>query len=113
MDLPPPATLSERVRTFLEQPLYPTLATVGEDGAPRQAVIWYRLEPDDRILVNSRAGRRWPANMQRDGRVSLAIQSADGYQWLGISGHVETVDDDTARTREDIVALAHRYHPEG
>ena len=110
MDLPPPATLSERVRTFLEQPLYPTLATVGEDGTPHQAVIWYRLEPDDRILVNSRAPRRWPTELQRDGRGSLAVTDLDDpFKWVGLQAVVEEVIDDVARARDDIVALAVRY----
>ncbi|TME11759.1 MAG: PPOX class F420-dependent oxidoreductase [Chloroflexi bacterium] len=110
MDLPPPATLSERVRTFLEQPLYPTLATVGEDGTPHQAVIWYRLEPDDRILVNSRAPRRWPTELQRDGRGSLAVTDLDDpFKWVGLQAVVEEVVDDVARARDDIVALAVRY----
>ena len=110
MDLPPPATLSARVRTFLEKPLYPTLATVGEDGAPHQAVIWYRLEPDDRILVNSRAPRRWPTELQRDGRASLAVTDLeDPFLWVGLQAVVEEVIDDVAKAREDIVDLAVRY----
>jgi PPOX class probable F420-dependent enzyme len=110
MDLPPPATLSDRVRAFLEQPLYPTLATLGADGEPHQAVIWYRLEPDDRILVNSRTPRRWPAELRRDGRGSLAIPDlGDPFNWVGLQAVVETVIDDVAQAREDIVALAERY----
>jgi len=110
MDLPPPATLSERVRTFLEQPLYPTLATVGEDGTPHQAVIWYRLEPDGRILVNSRTPRRWPSELRRDGRASLAVTNLeDPFLWVGLQAVVEEVIDDVTRAREDIVALAVRY----
>ena len=110
MDLPPPATLSERVRTFLEQPLYPTLATVGEDGTPHQAVIWYRLEPDGRILVNSRTPRRWPSELRRDGRASLAVTNLeDPFLWVGLQAVVEEVIDDVTVAREDIVALAVRY----
>jgi PPOX class probable F420-dependent enzyme len=110
MDLPPPATLSERVRTFLEQPLYPTLATVGEDGTPHQAVIWHRLEPDGRILVNSRTPRRWPSELRRDGRASLAVTNLeDPFLWVGLQAVVEEVIDDVTVAREDIVALAVRY----
>ena len=97
-------------RAFLDQRLFAALATVDADGAPRQAVIWYRLEPDGRIMINSRAGRRWPANLQRDGRVALAVTAADGHTWLGLTGRVESIDDDVERARADIVALAHRYH---
>ncbi len=110
MDLPPPAILSGRVRAFLEQPLYPTLATLGADGEPHQAVIWYRLEPDDRILVNSRTPRRWPAELRRDRRGSLAIPDlSDPFNWVGLQTVVETVIDDVAQARDDIVALAERY----
>jgi len=80
------------------------------DGSPRQAVIWYRLEPDGRILVNSRDGRRWPANLRRDRRASLAITDTDeGERWLGLTGRVDEIVDDVERARDDIVALAHRY----
>jgi len=105
--------LTEGQRAFLEQPLFASIATTNDSGAPRQAVIWYRLEADDRILVNSRVSRFWPAHLRRDGRVSLAVLGADGYSWLGITGHVAEVDDDHDRALADILALSERYHPEG
>ena len=110
MDLPPPAALSDAVRAFLEQPLYPSLATVGADGTPHQAVIWYRLDADDRILVNSRAPRRWPDELRRAGRASLAVPDLeDPLRWVGLQVVLEDVIDDVAVAREDIVALAVRY----
>jgi PPOX class probable F420-dependent enzyme len=110
MDLPPPAALSDRVRSFLEQPLYPVLATAGPDGEPHQAVIWYRLDADDRILVNSRSPRRWPDDLVRDGRASLAVTDLeDPFRWVGLQAVVESVIDDVGVAREDIVALAVRY----
>ncbi len=110
--LPSPA-LTEQIRAFLEQPLFAAVATTDANGAPRQAVIWYRLEPDGRILINSRVSRFWPANLQRDGRVSLAVLGPDGYSWVGLIGRVDAVDDDPARALADIEALARHYHPEG
>ena len=111
MDLPEPAALPDHVRAFLEQPHFATLATAGEDGAPHQAIIWYRLDPDGRVLVNSREGRRWPADLRRDPRLSLAVfLSADPNRWVGITGLVHETVDDVERARDDIVALAHRYH---
>jgi hypothetical protein len=110
MDLPPSAPVSDAVRAFLEQPLYPSLATVGADGSPHQAVIWYRLETDDRILVNSRAPRRWPEELRRTGRASLAVPDLeDPMRWVGLQLALEDVIDDVAVAREDIVALAVRY----
>ncbi len=110
--LPSPA-LTDRIRAFLDQPLFAAIATTDASGAPRQAVIWYRLEPDGRILVNSRVSRYWPAHLQRDGRVSLAIIGTDGYAWVGLTGHVDAVDADPDRALADIEALAWRYHPDG
>jgi PPOX class probable F420-dependent enzyme len=105
--------LTHRIRTFLGQPLFASVATTDANGAPRQAVIWYRLEDDGRVLINSRVTRFWPANLQRDGRVSLAVIGTDGYAWVGLTGRVDSVDDDPARALADIEALARRYHPDG
>jgi PPOX class probable F420-dependent enzyme len=106
--------LPDPIRRFLEAPNVASVATTDPDGAPRQAVAWYRLEPDDRILLNSRPPRRWCLNLLRDRRVAFSvIDGADPYRWVGLTGLVDEVIDDVARSREDIVALAHRYHPEG
>src|SRR5512146_953568 len=72
----PFVTIPDRIRAFLAAPHVVTIGTTGADGAPHQAVAWYRLEPDDRILLNSRYPRRWPADLQRDPRVSLAGHDA-------------------------------------
>jgi PPOX class probable F420-dependent enzyme len=101
---------ADRIRAFLEPPRFATLATVGVHGQPAQAVIWFRPEPDGTILVNSRLGRRWPADLLRDGSVSLAvIDDHDPARWLGLSGRVVEVIDEVEQARDDIVALARRY----
>lgn len=110
METKPAVELSERVREFLAQQLYPTLATAGADGTPHQAVIWYRLDPDGRILVNSRSPRRWPDELRTAGRASLAFTDpGDAMRWVGAQVEVDQVVDDVAAARDDIVALAERY----
>ena len=110
MDLPPPAQLPDHIREFLDRPLYATISTVGAGRAPHQAVIWYRLEPDGRVLVNSRTPRRWPEELQRERQASLAvIDLEDPLRWVGLQTLVETVIDDVAEAREDIVSLSVRY----
>jgi PPOX class probable F420-dependent enzyme len=102
--------LTERVRYFLEQPHFASLATIGESGAPNQAVVWYRLEPDGRVMVNSREGRRWPANLRREPRANLAVfWGEDPNRWVGLTCLVDEIDDDLERARDDIVTLAERY----
>lgn len=109
-----PATLSDAARAFLGAARFASVATTDPDGAPRQTVVWYRLQPDGRLLLNGRLPRRWCTNLMRDPRVGLSvIDNADGHRWLGLTGIVDEVIEDTDRARDDIVALAHRYHPEG
>jgi PPOX class probable F420-dependent enzyme len=97
---------------FLAGRHYATIATLDEDGAPRQVVAWYVHLDDGRILINSRHPRRWCSNLIRDGRVALAI-TEHPYRWLGLTGVVDEVIDDVERAREDIVALARRYSEDG
>jgi Pyridoxamine 5'-phosphate oxidase len=110
VDLPPPAPIPDHVREFLDRPLYATIATVGAGRAPHQAVIWYRLEPDGRVLVNSRSPRRWPSELERERQASLAFPDLDDpLRWVGLQTVVEEVIDNVARARDDIVSLAVRY----
>lgn len=105
----PTTSLSQRVRTFLDANRFASLATVDPDGSPRQAVTWYRLDGDD-IVVNSKAGRRWPFNLERDPRVSLAVgDQSDGYRWVGLTG-TATLIDDQPTAQADIAEMARRYH---
>lgn len=107
-----PAPLPDHVRAFLAAPgRFATLATLDPDGAPRQAVVWYRLDPDGRIVVNSADGRRWPANLRRDPRCSVVVADpADGYSFVALSGRVAEVVDEQALAQADIAGMARRYH---
>jgi PPOX class probable F420-dependent enzyme len=102
-------TLPEHVRAFLSATRFATIATVDPDGGPRQAVIWYRLDGDV-IVLNSKVGRRWPSNLERDARISVAIHDqADGYRWVGVTGKV-TIIEDQPTAQADIAEMARRYH---
>ncbi len=98
--------LSDDVRAFLDADRFAVVATLDPDGAPHQAVVWYALEGDE-IVVNSAEGRRWPANLRRDPRLSLAV--SDGYRYAIVRGTV-TVVDDQPTAQADIAAMARRYH---
>jgi PPOX class probable F420-dependent enzyme len=102
--------LPESVREFLASGLrFATIATIDPDGGPRQALIWYTLDGDD-LVINSAVGRRWPANLVRDPRISFAVaDAADGYRWIGLTGVVDTVTDQPT-AQADIAAMARRYH---
>jgi PPOX class probable F420-dependent enzyme len=105
-----PPSLPEHVRTFLtERPRYLTISTLDPDGAPRQAVIWFLLDGDE-LVIDSRAGRRWPANLQRDPRIAASVTDADVERWVGFVGEVATVVTEQAVAQADIAAMARRYH---
>jgi PPOX class probable F420-dependent enzyme len=99
------STLSAGAREFLEAPRFAVAAVLNPDGSPLQAVVWYRLDGDV-IVFNSRLGRRWPTNLQRDRRVSITV--ADGYEYVEMRGEVR-VDDDPVRGQEVIADLTRRY----
>ena len=110
MDLPPRAPLPDHVREYLERPLYAVISTVGPGRAPHQAVIWYRLDSDSRVLVNSRSPRRWPRELEQERQASLAFPDLDDpMRWVGLETVVEDVVNDVEQARDDIVALAVRY----
>jgi PPOX class probable F420-dependent enzyme len=105
---PAPPALPERIRAFLSAPRYATIATVQPDGSAHQAVVWYGVD-GDAILINSRRGRRWPANLERDPRISLAVfDDARPEHWVAVRGTVEVVRTGAAAV-PDIQALARRY----
>jgi PPOX class probable F420-dependent enzyme len=106
---PTTPALSDDIRTFLDAPHFATIATLDPDGIPRQAVIWYTLTGDE-LIINSAIGRRWPSNLLRDPRISVAVTDHhDGYRWIGFSGSVSVVRDQIT-AQADIAAMARRYH---
>ena len=104
----PSPTLSAPARRFLEAPRFGVVATLNPDGSPFAAVVWYLLVGDT-IVFNSRVGRHWPTNLERDRRVSVTV--ADGYDYVEMRGQVR-VDADPARGQAVIAELARRYHPD-
>jgi PPOX class probable F420-dependent enzyme len=104
----PYPTLSPTARRFLDAPRYAVVATVNSDGSALQAAIWYRLEGDS-IVFNSRIGRLWPKNLQRDGRVSVIVVDAEEY--VEMRGLVE-IDEDPELGQRVIAELAQRYQPD-
>jgi PPOX class probable F420-dependent enzyme len=99
--------LTPDVREFLATPgRYGTLATIEPDGSPLQAVVWYELQEDGTILLNSLEGRRWPTNLVRDPRASFTVE--DGYDYVSMRGRAEQLHGGEAASR-DIERLARRY----
>jgi hypothetical protein len=103
----PTLELAANVRNFIggSTPRYATIATINRDGSPHQIVIWFLLRGDE-IVVNSRRGRRWPSNLERDGRASLAVYEAEDNVLLACA--LERLYDGEA-AQADIAEMARRY----
>jgi hypothetical protein len=98
-------TLSPEVAAFLGAPRHAVIATHDGDGSIRQAVVWYAITADG-ILMNALEGRRWPTNLRRDSRLSMAV--VDGEEYVILRGEAVVVDDPD-RGQLDARALAIRY----
>ena len=104
---PPVTRLEGDALAFVDDPTrFGTLATINADGTPHLAVIWYAVNPDGSLLINSKVGRIWPSNLLRDPRCSLAVEA--GARWVVVRGEA-VADHDRERSVEDICALAVRY----
>ncbi|GCE49592.1 PPOX class probable F420-dependent enzyme [Thermosporothrix hazakensis] len=101
-------SLSAKARTFLQERRFAVLATINPDGSPQLSAMWYLLEDEHTILMNTEANRIKARNIRRDPRVSVCFEDG-GY--LTISGTVELIDDPDIAQR-DIYRLAARYDGE-
>jgi PPOX class probable F420-dependent enzyme len=100
--------LTPDARAFLAAPRHVTIATIGPDGAPHQAVVWYVLDGDD-LILNSRPERRWPRNLAADPRIAMAIYEIEQPEhWFGLKGRAELLHEGAEATA-DIQAMARRY----
>ena len=91
--------------SFLRAPRHGVIATHDADGEVRQAVVWYAITTEG-ILMNALDGRRWPANLRRDPRLSLAVY--DGEDYVILRGTAIVIED-PVRGLADARGLALRY----
>jgi PPOX class probable F420-dependent enzyme len=97
----------EAVMALLQAPNCAVISTHNGDGSILSAVAWIGLE-DGVLAVNSAQGRRWPANLDRDGHVTALVYAADSpYEFVSIRGTAARAtdgDDD-----DHIDRLARKY----
>ena len=101
--------LSKKARAYLQELRFAVLATINQDGTPQLTTMWYLLEDDGTILMNTKVGRLKERNMRRDPRISICIE--DDYNFLTINGSVQMIDH-PERAQHDIFRLSARYHGE-
>jgi PPOX class probable F420-dependent enzyme len=83
----PQAIPSEFLDLF-QKKAFANLATLMPDGRPQVTPVWCDFD-GQHVLINTAAGRQKDKNLQRDGRVALAIQDPDNpYRYLEVRGRV-------------------------
>lgn len=79
-------TVSDAQHAFLARPQVAVLSTLGPDGAPHAAAMWYALD-GDRILILTGESSQKRRNMDRDPRVALIVDQRERpYYALTIRG---------------------------
>ena len=101
------STLNDQpVRELLEQPNCAVISTLNADGSVLDTVVWINTE-DGAVAVNSARGRRWPANLERDPRVTVLVyEQGNPYNYVEIRGRASATTDGAD---DHINALTKKY----
>jgi nitroimidazol reductase NimA-like FMN-containing flavoprotein (pyridoxamine 5'-phosphate oxidase superfamily) len=94
----------ENIKAILQANLVGTLATLNEDGSPWATPV-HVFADDEALYWFSQAGHQHSQNIERDGRVSLALWGrVDGTKGAYISGTAAKLnDEETAAAQEKLV----------
>jgi len=100
-------------RKFLEEGRSLQLATLGKDGFPHLVTMWYGIDDQGRIVLESYGRSQKMINLRRDPKLSVLVEAGHEYDDLrgvSIQGRAELVDDP-----EGVVAIMRlvmkRNHP--
>jgi PPOX class probable F420-dependent enzyme len=81
--------LSREDRALFRAPDFAWIVTLNPDGSPHASLTWIGAD-DTHLLVNTAVGRRKDRNVERDPRVTIALQHhGDAYDWITVNGVVE------------------------
>ncbi len=100
------------IEPFERKPLKGILAVLRPDGEIVQTEMWYALQDDGTILMNTAKFRHKYRHLQENPHVSFLV-SRGNYQYVTMRGSV-LLNDDHEASQRDIRHLAERYmDPEG
>jgi PPOX class probable F420-dependent enzyme len=101
-------TIEGRAAELLSGKNHAVISTLREDGSVHNAVVWVNVE-DGKAAVNSAVGRAWPANLERDPRVTLLVYDQQNpFEYVEIRGTASD-GDASAAADEHIDKLAKQY----
>jgi PPOX class probable F420-dependent enzyme len=84
--------MSERIEGRAEELLkaknFANVSTLRDDGTVHTTPVWVDVQ-DGQPVLNTAEGRAWPRNLERDPRLTMAVQNADNpYEYLEVRGRV-------------------------
>ena len=109
--MPARSTGDEDVRAFLTALPARTgkVATVGADGRPHVAPVWYDLDDDGTLVFNTGASTLKGRNMRRDPRVSVCVDDErPPFGFVTVEGLAD-ISDDLAEVRRWASRIGGRY----
>ncbi len=98
--------LSDKTRMFLCEEHFAVLCTFNADGSPLLTTMWYFMEDDGTIVMNSQTRLQKVKNVHRDPRIAVNIH--EGNRSVSINGTAELSEDPTI-VRDDLEHLIRRY----
>jgi PPOX class probable F420-dependent enzyme len=101
--------LSDKAVAFLEERHFAVLGTMNKDGSPQLTTMWYLLDKDGTIVMNTQVHLQKVKNILRDRRIAICIQ--DGSRSVSINGTVELIEE-PAVIHDDTNRLIERYKDE-
>lgn len=100
--------VTPEVDAFMRETRVGVLSTIGADGAPRSAPVWFLWDGSAPVIFTWRRTLKW-RNIERDRRVSFCVDERTvPYEAVIIDGRVEEATDRSLY--EDVRAMALAYY---
>ena len=101
-------TVTDEIRSFLNERRFAVLATLNPNGTIQQSVMWYRLDGDT-IVMNTAKGRIKYRNIADNPAISICVE--DELRSVTIAGKV-SIDEDPVTGLAEIQRIGRRYDSE-
>jgi PPOX class probable F420-dependent enzyme len=99
--------IPESYLDLFKKKAFANLATVMPDGSPQVTPVWVDHDGQN-VVINTAQGRQKDRNLQRDGRVALAILDPENpYRYLEVRGQV--IERTLQGAEKHIDAMALKY----
>ncbi|HTW40755.1 MAG TPA: PPOX class F420-dependent oxidoreductase [Solirubrobacteraceae bacterium] len=99
------AKVEGRAEELLKGKNFCLVSTIRKDGSVQAAPVWVDVQ-DGQPVLNTAEGRAWPANLERDPRVTLTVMNMENpYEYVSIRGRVAERTHEGADAHIDALAM--------